>query len=132
MNPAVSDHHQHVLGHAPLLIVPSQAPVDMNHKQQRVASHPNCSHKAFAGELLETPVSAALCAQKEVHCASSACCCLRPSPPPLHYSGFYSWPFFAADSKTHPIFSHLQQQQQHTSMAMKMVPASTDMVMIKT
>lgn len=82
-----------------------------------------------AGRLREMSVSAALGAEKESHCASSACS--RPSPPPLHYSGFYSL-FFAEDSETHPIFSHLQQQQQHTSMAMKMAPASTDMVMIST
>lgn len=34
-------------------------------------------------------------------------------------------------SRSYPIFSHLQQQQQQTRMPMMRTPASTDMVMIK-
>lgn len=98
-NSAVTDHHHHIYDntlHSPLF----------HQKLQRtwITSSSVLPHiqttATNAGRLLETPVSAALGTEKEIHCASSAC--FRSSSLPLHWSRFYS--FFCSGLKNSPDF----------------------------
>lgn len=95
----------HVLQQAPPLKVSSEAPVQMNLKQQCVFPHIQTTAATNAGRLLETPVSAGLGAEKLIHCSSSSSsCCFRPSPPtPWHCSGFYYF-FCGSGLKNSPDF----------------------------